>query len=143
MVSGVLTLVRMFHSFEGDLEAMPEFRTVSRPSMVVDQEAWPEAEWHLLRHLRQLFHAEQFRSAAEHVCPGKPVTDPFQLSIILQIPGQEVPAHYDVPWFHGATRFTLPQWLLVVMDRSGLFSEKRVDQVCSKPRRRASHYCDS
>lgn len=48
---------------------------------------------------------------------------------LLQVPGQQVATHYDVPWFYGASRFTLPQWLLVVMDRSGLWADRVVPQM--------------
>ena len=36
--------------------------------------------------------------------------------------------HYDVPWFKGATRFSLPQWLLTVMAQSGLYNDRRINQ---------------
>lgn len=37
--------------------------------------------------------------------------------------------HTDAPYFWGATRFQLPQWLLVAMTHSGLFAERFVDQI--------------
>ena len=37
--------------------------------------------------------------------------------------------HLDVPWFRGATRFNVPQWLLIAMEMSGLWAEHRVSQT--------------
>ena len=79
--------------------------------------------------LDTLFHSPAYTAAVSTVCRDKPVLDAFQVGIILQLPGQAVPMHYDVPWFWGASRFTLPQWLLVVMDHSGLWRDRRVSQL--------------
>jgi len=57
------------------------------------------------------------------------VLDPFQTTLIAQVPGQTVPAHLDGVWFRGASRFHVPQWLLAVMAFSGLFADRFVDQV--------------
>ncbi len=35
----------------------------------------------------------------------------------------------DIPFFRGATRFLFPQWLLLVMQHSGLFKDRRIPQV--------------
>jgi hypothetical protein len=78
----------------------------------------------------RLFADEAFLAAARSVCPPhKPVLDPFQTTLIAQVPGQTVPAHLDGVWFHGASRFHVPQWLLAVMAFSGLFADRLVDQV--------------
>ena len=45
------------------------------------------------------------------------------------MPGQTVDEHLDAPYFWGATRFQLPQWLLVTMVFSGLFTDRFVHQV--------------
>ena len=37
--------------------------------------------------------------------------------------------HLDAPYFWGASRVSVPQWLLVTMVFSGLFQDKFVDQV--------------
>jgi len=42
------------------------------------------------------------------------------------LPGQELAVHTDVPEFRGASRKTLPQWLLVAMHHSQLFERWRV-----------------
>ena len=78
----------------------------------------------------RLFADEAFLAAARSVCPAdKRVLDPFQTTLIAQLPGQTVPAHLDGVWFQGASRFHVPQWLLAVMAFSGLFAERLVDQV--------------
>jgi hypothetical protein len=43
----------------------------------------------------------------------------------LLLPGQELAVHTDVPEFRGANRKLYPQWLMVVMLHSGLFSSWR------------------
>ncbi len=41
--------------------------------------------------------------------------------------------HLDAPYFWGASRVSVPQWLLVSMVFSGLFQDKFVDQVQVSP----------
>lgn len=78
----------------------------------------------------RLFADEGFLAAARSVCPpNKPVLDPFQTTLIAQVPGQTVPAHLDGVWFSGASRFHVPQWLLAVMEFSGLFADRFIPQV--------------
>lgn len=110
---------------------------------------------HHMPGVAKLFASRQYRDAVQDLCPGRPLLDPFQMAAIanvraphctvdvlpqppsllccavwlLQVPGQQVATHYDVPWFYGASRFTLPQWLLVVMDRSGLWADRVVPQM--------------
>lgn len=37
--------------------------------------------------------------------------------------------HIDAPYFWGASRFDVPQWLLAVMVFSGIYTERFVHQV--------------
>eukprot|EP01147_Barroeca_monosierra_P003795 gene3794-8373_t len=77
----------------------------------------------------KLFNNSEYKSAVETICHGHPHLEPFQLGIIVQIPGQTVAMHYDAPWFFGADRMTVPIWLLVVMHASGLFHNITVPQI--------------
>jgi hypothetical protein len=78
----------------------------------------------------RLFADAGFLAAARAVCPAHAqVLDPFQTTLIAQVPGQAVPAHVDGVFFRGASRFHVPQWLLAVMAFSGLFRERLVPQV--------------
>jgi hypothetical protein len=80
--------------------------------------------------LAALFESERYKERARAVCGAdKSLFDHIQLGVIVQVPGQEVASHLDVPWFRGATRFNIPQWLLVVMESSGLFQHLRVPQI--------------
>ncbi|KAL1507992.1 hypothetical protein AB1Y20_007594 [Prymnesium parvum] len=80
--------------------------------------------------VRTLFNDEKFVTLARRVCPeDKQHLDPFQFNVIVQLPGQTVAAHLDAPYFWGATRFQLPQWLLAAMVFSGRFESRFVDQV--------------
>merc|ERR1712012_464964 len=61
---------------------------------------------------------------------GSKTLDPFQVSFLMQVPGQSIPLHMDTPYFWGnMNRFTLPQWLLVMMKFSGAFEKHFIDQV--------------
>ncbi|KAA0157136.1 hypothetical protein FNF29_00488 [Cafeteria roenbergensis] len=79
--------------------------------------------------IRSLFDDPQYVAKATDVCRGRSVFDPIQLNLIVMVPGQELPMHFDVPWLWGATRFALPQWLLVVMEQSQLWADRSVPQI--------------
>ena len=57
---------------------------------------------------------------------GRPVIEPAIAYANLMVPGQELAVHTDVPEFRGCNRKVVPQWLLVVMQHSGLFEEWRM-----------------
>jgi len=80
--------------------------------------------------VEKLFENPKFLKFAKSVCPKeKQILDPFQFNFILSVPGQTVALHLDAPYFLGATRFQVPQWLLAVMVFSGLFQDRFIDQV--------------
>jgi hypothetical protein len=79
--------------------------------------------------MQLLFNSSTYVEHARDVCQGRTHFDPFQLNLILVLPGQDLPMHWDVPWFWGADRTTMPQWLLVVMEQSGLFASRSVPQI--------------
>ena len=57
---------------------------------------------------------------------GREVIEPQIAYANLMVPGQELAVHTDVPEFRGANRKVIPQWLLVVMQHSGLFDAWRM-----------------
>jgi hypothetical protein len=57
------------------------------------------------------------------------INEIFQLDIMLILPGQELPMHFNVPYFWGADRERLPHWLLVLMKSSKLFDHLFIPQV--------------
>jgi len=78
----------------------------------------------------QVFNSSQFLDAAKKICPSdQQVLDPFQFNFLIQIPGQTVATHIDAPYFWGASRQSVPQWLLAAMVFSGLFEKLFVNQV--------------
>eukprot|EP00595_Chromulina_sp_UTEXLB2642_P003331 CAMPEP_0196764640 /NCGR_PEP_ID=MMETSP1095-20130614/6544_1 /TAXON_ID=96789 ORGANISM="Chromulina nebulosa, Strain UTEXLB2642" /NCGR_SAMPLE_ID=MMETSP1095 /ASSEMBLY_ACC=CAM_ASM_000446 /LENGTH=375 /DNA_ID=CAMNT_0042120715 /DNA_START=82 /DNA_END=1209 /DNA_ORIENTATION=+ len=80
--------------------------------------------------VKKLFTSTKFIEAATTVCPkDKPHLDPFQFNYIIQVPGQTVAVHTDVPYFWGAGRRDFPQWLLATMVFSGLWKDEFIDQV--------------
>lgn len=79
--------------------------------------------------LSKLFAKKEYLEQALKVCENKPILDPFQVSFVVNLPGQETGLHYDTPWFTGADRLSLPSWLLVVMEQSKLYSKYRVPMI--------------
>eukprot|EP00042_Codosiga_hollandica_P045063 m.452279 g.452279 ORF g.452279 m.452279 type:complete len:465 (+) comp56927_c0_seq2:82-1476(+) len=79
--------------------------------------------------LTPLFRSDKYIKASTDICHGDSIFDPIQLGIIITLPGQTVAAHLDVPWFWGGTRFNIPQWLLIAMEQSKLWSHLRVHQT--------------
>ena len=63
---------------------------------------------------------------AARLVHGRPVIEPAIVFANLMVPGQELALHTDVPEFRGCNRKTCPQWLLVAMHHSGLFSKWRM-----------------
>jgi len=70
-------------------------------------------------------HHGPFLEAARAI-HGRPVIEPAIAYANLMVPGQQLAVHTDVPEFRGANRRHTPQWLLVVMQHSGLFDEYRM-----------------
>eukprot|EP01125_Pyxidicula_operculata_P016799 TRINITY_DN5818_c0_g1_i1.p1 TRINITY_DN5818_c0_g1~~TRINITY_DN5818_c0_g1_i1.p1 ORF type:complete len:427 (-),score=77.09 TRINITY_DN5818_c0_g1_i1:40-1320(-) len=80
--------------------------------------------------VRDLFNSDIFQESSKKVCPpNKQILDPFQFNFIVQVPGQTVALHVDGVYFWGADRFHYPQWLLAVMQFSGLFQDRFIDQI--------------
>ncbi len=52
--------------------------------------------------LTSLFESEAYKAAAAGVC-GKdhPLSERLQVNLIIMVPGQDLPMHYDIPWFRG------------------------------------------
>ena len=67
--------------------------------------------------------------AAARAIHGRPVIEPAIVYANILVPGQELAVHTDVPEFRGANRTRFPQWLMVVMHHSGLFTEWRMPIV--------------
>jgi len=66
----------------------------------------------------------RFVDAARQVT-GKPIVRPAIVYLNILVPGQELALHTDVPEFRGANRTREPEWLLVAMHHSGLFTRWR------------------
>lgn len=78
----------------------------------------------------EVLNSTQFIRAARKICPKEQqILDPFQFNFLIQIPGQSVATHIDAPYFWGADRNTVPQWLLASMVFSGLFERLFIHQV--------------
>ncbi len=69
--------------------------------------------------------APAFVQAAREIS-GAAVVEPTMLFANVLVPGQELPVHTDTPAFVGLDQTCCPEWLLVVMGHSGLFTAERV-----------------
>lgn len=112
----------------GGVEALKE----PHPLLVSRVQSFIRYHWDFEKYevMRDLFQAPNFLRLARAVCPAdKQVLDPVQFNFVVNLPGQTVAAHVDAVMFWGADRFHVPQWLLAVMQFSGLFQDRFVDQV--------------
>lgn len=75
--------------------------------------------------IEPFLHSERLAEAARDV-HGRPLVEPVIAYANLLLPGQELAVHTDVPEFRGMNRKVVPQWLLVVMHHSGLFTPWRL-----------------
>jgi hypothetical protein len=91
-------------------------------SYLFDQKHIPAIE-------QALFNSPDYLEKAKSICHGNTVFEPIQVNLIVMLPGQELPLHADVPWFWGATRWNFPQWLLLAMQRSGLYAHREVEHI--------------
>lgn len=54
--------------------------------------------------LKSLFESKDYLHAAKTVCgPNHPVIDRVQVNVVMMLPGQDLPMHYDLPWFKSET----------------------------------------
>lgn len=57
---------------------------------------------------------------------GREVIVPAIVYANILVPGQRLEVHTDLPEYRGADRRSVPQWLLLVMQHSGLFEQWRL-----------------
>jgi hypothetical protein len=69
-------------------------------------------------------HAALAESARE--LHGRDVIHPAIVYANILVPGQNLEVHTDLPEYRGADRRRVPQWLLLVMQHSGLFERWRL-----------------
>jgi hypothetical protein len=78
--------------------------------------------------IEPFWHFEGFFAAARAI-HDRPIVEPAIVYANILVPGQELAVHTDVPEFRGMSRLTDPQWLLVAMHHSGLFTRWRLPIV--------------
>jgi len=83
-----------------------------------------------MEEFQSLFNSPNYLTAASEICgSGHPFLKRTQVNLIVMLPGQDLPVHYDLPWFWGASRHTLPQWVLLSMAASGAWKQQLLPQV--------------
>ena len=81
--------------------------------------------------LKSLFDSDKYQQVSKGICGLQhPFFKRVQVNLIIMVPGQDLPMHYDLPWYRfGANRFNLPQWLLLAMAGSGIWASQQFPQV--------------
>ncbi len=81
--------------------------------------------------LQALFRKKELEPAVRSVCGASHgvLGQIFQVAFVVNVPGQQLATHYDIPFFVGANRYTLPHWLIVAMSASGLWEDSRIHQI--------------
>eukprot|EP01084_Bolivina_argentea_P233321 393021_1 len=83
-----------------------------------------------LQPLYEIFDIKTLIKSTRQICNNENAyLLPYQTSLTIQIAGQTLPFHTDLPYFKFASRYTFPQWLLVVMQHSKLFIKERIREV--------------
>ena len=53
-----------------------------------------------LPELQSLFNSDQYREVTEGICGlDHPYSKRVQVNLIIMVPGQDLPMHYDLPWY--------------------------------------------
>ncbi len=99
----------------------PIWKLASRTNYFRDTFAYEEPLFPEIAFFQQL---GAFKEAARRVT-GRPIVRPAIVYLNILVPGQELAVHTDVPEFRGANRTFAPEWLLVAMHHSGLFTRWR------------------
>ena len=116
----------------GGYEGHKDFfnRTATR-MMIFEKYKWGYSQDQIEAEFNELIYEnKEFLDAAHDICgKERPVLQPYELLMAIQAPGQTSPLHLDSAFFHGASRFLFPLWLLVSMYESGIYEDRRIPQV--------------
>jgi hypothetical protein len=82
-----------------------------------------------LKKIQTICSENEILKSGQNISMNSIINEMFQFDLIVILPGQELPMHLNVPYFLGADRNTLPQWLLVTMKNSKLFDHLFIPQV--------------
>jgi len=120
------------YSFTGGYNGWKEkfTRLLSRSLIFVHHEFFEKNPY---EEFRTLYEDEtSFYEVGKKVCPPThPHILPFQVSLHLQLPGQNIPPHLDIPYYYGISRRIYPHYLLLAMDEIGLIEDYRVPIIQS------------
>lgn len=92
------------------------------------RESYAYGERVLIEGIQPFLHHAGFVAGAREI-HDRPVIEPAIVYANVLLPGQELAMHTDVPEFRGANRVRFPQWLMVVMHHSKLFTAWRMPIV--------------
>jgi hypothetical protein len=99
---------------------------VAMMSAFLKDEPIPEVQWTM--ELEPFLGHPELSKTAKAISGCSKVVPAIVYANLL-VPGQKLAIHTDVPEFRGASRKSVPQWLLVVMLHSGQFEKWRIPIV--------------
>jgi hypothetical protein len=63
---------------------------------------------------QSLFNSKQYKRSATGVCGSEfPFSQRVQVNLIVMLPGQDLPMHYDLPWFLGESMIIIVYGLIL------------------------------
>ena len=80
-------------------------------------------------HVQKLMKSEQLDGYVRNICGQDAIIEPFMINLLVMLPGQALPVHYDVPLFTDLAKSAAPVWLQVALALSNLHREKEVRQI--------------
>ena len=78
--------------------------------------------------LAEIMAKSQVNDALKNTCEDGILKNVF-MTMLVMLPGQTVPVHYDIPLFSDLTKANAPAWLQVAYALSGLNKEREIRQV--------------
>ena len=80
-------------------------------------------------HVQKLMQSDRLDGIVQNICGQDSIIDPFMINLLVMLPGQALPVHYDVPLFTDLAKSAAPVWLQVALALSNLRREKEVRQI--------------
>ena len=80
-------------------------------------------------HIQELMQSDQLDGHVRDICGADAIIEPFMINLLVMLPGQALPVHYDVPLFTDLAKSAAPVWLQVALALSNLHREKEVRQI--------------
>lgn len=80
-------------------------------------------------HVQATMQSAKLDSYVRNICGKEAIIEPFMINLLVMLPGQALPVHYDVPLFTDLAKSAAPVWLQVALALSNLRRDKEVRQI--------------